>query len=372
MTGLPDDRPADARAASEPAAQDASDATAGPQGPAEPHRASDADYAAEIEAARSRPSRDGRELLPARGPAPEFIAEAWNPWRPLERREPEALASSRGATVEGVVARRSAADAILEELARQEAADAAGRPRRRKPQNEPGFVLHARPWSESSLVVDVLTPHFGRVFLVARGAKRPGSNLRGVLVPFSPLAFTWTGRREAKILTRAEWLGLLPPLSGDALLSGFYVNELVVRLTEREDVHFGLFRSYVRALEALSDPRPAERQIGLRRFEAALLAACGWGVSVIDGGSAERFALTPDGALLGLTGAAEAEALARGDALWPRAAALAVASRRREDFAALSPRDMRSARELLRAAVDLRLDGRPLRSRRVLGDLKAL
>ena len=149
------------------------------------------------------------------------------------------------------------------------------------------------------MVVDVLTAHFGRVFLVARGAKRPGSNLRGLLTPFSPLALTWTGKKEAKVLTQAEWLGALAALRGEALLSGFYVNELVLRLTEREDVHPGLFQSYVHVLSALADEDPAVRQTGLRSFEAELLAHCGWGLALEDRDlkkGAEWFLLTPEGA----------------------------------------------------------------------------
>ena len=273
----------------------------------------------------------------------------------------EVLASSKSATVEGVVARGRAAEAILEELARTEALGASGGRsgvrRRQRPQREPGFVLHARPWSESSMVVDVLTAHFGRVFLVARGAKRPGSNLRGLLTPFSPLALTWTGKKEAKVLTQAEWLGALAALRGEALLSGFYVNELVLRLTEREDVHPGLFQSYVHVLSALADEDPAVRQTGLQK-------------------GAEWFLLTPEGALKGVEGTPEDAAnLPFASMLWPKTVAAAAAcgsAERKSRIAALSPREMKRLRELLKTAIDLHLEGRPLRSRRLLADLKKL
>ncbi len=295
----------------------------------------------------------------------------------------EVLASSKSATVEGVVARGRAAEAILEELARTEALGASGGRsgvrRRQRPQREPGFVLHARPWSESSMVVDVLTAHFGRVFLVARGAKRPGSNLRGLLTPFSPLALTWTGKKETKVLTQAEWLGALAALRDEALLSGFYVNELVLRLTEREDVHPGLFQSYVHVLSALADEDPAVRQTGLRSFEAELLAHCGWGLALEDRDlqkGAEWFLLTPEGALKGVEGTPEDAAnLPFASMLWPKTVAAAAAcgsAERKSHIAALSPREMKRLRELLKTAIDLHLEGRPLRSRRLLADLKKL
>ena len=229
------------------------------------------------------------------------------------------------------------------------------------------------------MVVDVLTAHFGRVFLVARGAKRPGSNLRGLLTPFSPLALTWTGKKEAKVLTQAEWRGALAALRGEALLSGFYVNELVLRLTEREDVHPGLFQSYVHVLSALADEDPAVRQTGLRSFEAELLAHCGWGLALEDRDlqkGAEWFLLTPEGALKGVEGTPEDAAnLPFASMLWPKTVAAAAAcgsAERKSHIAALSPREMKRLRELLKTAIDLHLEGRPLRSRRLLADLKKL
>ena len=155
-------------------------------------------------------------------------------------------------------------------------------------------------------MLDALTARFGRVFLIARGAKRPGSNLRGVLVPFTPLKLTWTGRKEAKVLTCAEWFGVLPPLRGEALLSGFYVNELVLRLTEREDPHPGLFTAYVRVMEALCEDAAADRQRGLRAFEAELLRICGWPVAIDETGGEDGSGAEPAQSLR--TGLADAVA----------------------------------------------------------------
>ncbi len=153
--------------------------------------------------------------------------------------------------------------------------------------DEAAFVLHAYPYKETSLIVDVLTRHHGRVALVARGAKRPRSALRGVLLAFQPLTIAWLqgraravsgaqGASDLRTLTRAEWLGGLRPLRGEALMSGFYLNELIVKLLARDDPHERLFDAYLRALGSLSDERAAAPV--LRSFEATLLREVGYAV----------------------------------------------------------------------------------------------
>ena len=102
---------------------------------------------------------------------------------------------------------------------------------------EPGYVLHAYPYRETSLIVEAFTEAHGRVAMVARGAKRPRSELRGVLQGFQPLLLSWFGQQELKTLLRAEWRGGLPLVSGRALLCGFYLNELLLRLLAHEDPH---------------------------------------------------------------------------------------------------------------------------------------
>jgi DNA repair protein RecO (recombination protein O) len=119
-------------------------------------------------------------------------------------------------------------------------------------EEQPGFVLHTYPWRESSLIVEALTRDHGRVALVARGAKRPTSQFRGLLSPFCPLQLSWSGRNDIKSLTRVEWGGGLTPLRGGGLLAAFYLNELLVRLLARGDPHEALFLAYARALHALA------------------------------------------------------------------------------------------------------------------------
>jgi DNA repair protein RecO (recombination protein O) len=141
--------------------------------------------------------------------------------------------------------------------------------------NEPAFVLHRYDWSESSLILEVFTRHFGRIALVAKGAKRPSSNFRPVLLPLQPLAITWTGDAEVGTLKGAEWTGGQTMPTGDALLSGYYLNELLMRLLARDDPHETLFDAYLGAVRALRSPSNEELQVALRAFELMLLREIG-------------------------------------------------------------------------------------------------
>jgi len=162
---------------------------------------------------------------------------------------------------------------------RTASAPAAKPVRRKTPEKElriidqPGFVLHSYPYKETSLIVDVFSRDHGRIALVAKGAKRPHSQLRGVLQTFQPLSVGWSGKSEVRTLTAAEWVGGLLPLEKSALLCGFYLNELLVKLLARDDPHPALFNHYVSALNHLAHDEPPA--IVLRKFERALLRESG-------------------------------------------------------------------------------------------------
>jgi DNA repair protein RecO (recombination protein O) len=111
---------------------------------------------------------------------------------------------------------------------------------------------------------------------VARGARRPRSALRGMLLPFQPLVLSWAGRGELRTLIRAEWRGRYSPLRGQALICGFYLNELLLKLLARDDPHEGLFTIYEDTLAALA--RDGEQAVVLRRFEMCLLRELGYAV----------------------------------------------------------------------------------------------
>ena len=137
------------------------------------------------------------------------------------------------------------------------------------------YLLHATPWRETSLVVQAFARDYGSLALVAKGAKRPYSVLRPVLSAFQPLSLSWSGTGEVKTLTRAEVAGLRP-LAGSALMSAWYMNELLLRLLAREDAHPALFDAYDTALKQLVG---GSRAAGaLRRFEWTLLRETGYGL----------------------------------------------------------------------------------------------
>ncbi|TAM24260.1 MAG: DNA repair protein RecO [Candidimonas sp.] len=138
-----------------------------------------------------------------------------------------------------------------------------------------GYQLHAAPWRETSLIVQAFTREYGNVALVAKGAKRPYSTLRSVLSMFQPLELSWSGAGEVKTLTRAECAGVWP-LTGRAYMSGWYMNELLLRMLPREDPHAVLFDAYDAALAQLAQGSPAAG--ALRRFEWILLTETGYGV----------------------------------------------------------------------------------------------
>ena len=147
--------------------------------------------------------------------------------------------------------------------------------------DEPAFVLHAYPYRETSLIVEAFTPNYGRVAMVARGAKRPRSETRGLLQAFQPLTLSWAGTGELKTLMKAEWRGGMPLPGGSALLAGFYVNELLMKLLPREDAHPALFDEYAAVLAALTERTvPAEQAAVLRRFEVRLLAELGYALAL--------------------------------------------------------------------------------------------
>jgi DNA repair protein RecO (recombination protein O) len=138
---------------------------------------------------------------------------------------------------------------------------------------QPGFVLHSYPYKETSLIVEMFSRDYGRVPVIAKGAKRPHSKLRGVLQSFQPLSAGWTGKSEVRTLTSAEWIGGLLPLERAALLCGFYLNELLVKFLARDDPHPALFDHYVSTLNQLAHGESAP--IVLRKFELFLLKETG-------------------------------------------------------------------------------------------------
>ncbi|AJR07540.1 DNA repair protein RecO [Photobacterium gaetbulicola] len=141
------------------------------------------------------------------------------------------------------------------------------------------FVLHTRPYSETSLILDVFSEDSGRLTLLSKGARRKRSNLKGALQPFTPLFMKWSGKGSMPVLTHAEPISIGLPMRSYILYSAMYVNELLARVLETDTPYPVLFLDYLNVLRELAqaeNPEPA-----LRRFELALLDHLGYGVDFL-------------------------------------------------------------------------------------------
>lgn len=230
---------------------------------------------------------------------------------------------------------------------------------------EPAFLLHHYPWRDTSRVFELLTRAHGRISVFARATRKTASGAGTALQPFSELLVSWTGRGEAGQLTGAERVRPPAPLAGDRLMSGFYANELLLKLLERHDPHPGLFDAYAVLVAQLADGA-CDAQRALRLFEKRLLDELGWGLSLehaLDGSPIEpalAYRYRVDG------GAERIDGVAEGTLIFAGASLLALAREALDD-----PRSLADARRLLRAALDQCLDGRPLRTREVLVEMRA-
>ena len=160
-----------------------------------------------------------------------------------------------------------------------------------KHDNQPVYVLHTYPFKETSLVVELFSQQFGRLAVVAKGARRPHSAMRGMLQSFQMLSGAWSGKNELKTLHSLDWNAGLTLLKGEALMCGFYMNELLLRLLPREDAHEGLFAYYDATLKTLASEQSLidgestivakNLAITLRRFELKLLQEMGYAVPLM-------------------------------------------------------------------------------------------
>ena len=148
----------------------------------------------------------------------------------------------------------------------------------RRIQLAPGYILHHRPYRDTSRIFEVVTRDHGRLSLFARGVRGPKAKLASILQPFQMLLLSWTGRGEAAQLTGAESAQAAPPVPAPCLMASFYLNELLMKLTTRHDPLPAVFDTYHEALESLRHGAPLERE--LRVFEKRLLEALGYGLDL--------------------------------------------------------------------------------------------
>lgn len=143
--------------------------------------------------------------------------------------------------------------------------------------DEPAYVLHRYDWSESSLILEVLTRHHGRIALVAKGAKKPSSNFRPILLPLQPLHVAFGGDAEIRNLRSSEWMGGHVMPTGEALMAGYYLNELLMRLLARDDPHPFLFDAYALTVHIIAQEFQKDAlEVALRAFELILLREIGF------------------------------------------------------------------------------------------------
>ena len=230
---------------------------------------------------------------------------------------------------------------------------------------EPAFVLHTRPWRETSLLVEVLTPNHGRVGVIARGVQGPKRQvLRAALQPLQWIRLDALHRGELARLTGAEAIDAAPRLSGEAMLAAFYLNELTLRLAPRGDPQPELFAAYARTRERLRAGEPLAWT--LRRFERDLLDALGFGIDWAHDASgavdpAARYRIDPEQGpqrVLSDRGHGDRSDAATGRAL------LALAT-----DAMPGPEDLASLRRAMRSVLAHHLGPRGLRSWELLGEL---
>jgi DNA repair protein RecO (recombination protein O) len=232
-------------------------------------------------------------------------------------------------------------------------------------QNEPAWLLHHRPFQDASRILDVLTRHHGRLSLVARGSRSGRSRLKGLLRPFMPLQLSWVARSDLGTLTGAERQGAPIALSGEALMAGYYVNELILNLVHRHDPQPDIFAAYAATIEALQggDRVPAH----LRGFELDLLRLSGFALD-LDHEADTDTALQPDGRYEYRVEHGPAPVADReGPMIFTGAELLAIRARTFTD-----PPTLRAANRLLREVIAFHLGGKELKSRKVLRDLHRL
>jgi len=235
---------------------------------------------------------------------------------------------------------------------------------RHKVDGQPAFVLHTYPYRETSLIVEVFSRDFGRVALLARGARRPRSALRGLLLAFQPLELTWAGKGEVQTLLKAEWQGGQPLLTGKALFCAYYLNELLMHLLPRDDAHERLFSVYGETLRRFAGPL---HESDLRSFERAFLQELGYGLTLES---------DTKGVPIDVSGYYAYE-IEHGPVKLQRPgnSALSVSGKTlidlaREDFS--DPRSLIEAKQMMRALIAHYTSGKSLESRRIFMELQEL
>lgn len=235
---------------------------------------------------------------------------------------------------------------------------------------EPAYILHPRSYRETSLLLEVFTHQHGRLGLIARGARRPKSPYRGLLNPFQPLRISWSGRGDLMTLRDAELAGSAVDLRADAVLSGFYLNELVLKFMQRSDAHPQLFALYSQSLAdlgAAQNEGPGKLEPVLRQFEIGMLAEAGYALNLAtDATHHEPLQKDRLYEFLPEQGAVAIDPNMSGGRLCFEGEQLLAIGR--NEFG--EPGVARAARQLLRQVINVHLGDKGLRTRKVAAAMK--
>mgnify|MGYP001342333669 FL=1 len=232
-------------------------------------------------------------------------------------------------------------------------------------EGEPAYLIHQRPYSETSQIINLFSRHYGRVDAIAKGSKRPKSKFKSFLQPFSPILVSWSGRSQLKTLRSVDInSGKQSNVSRKHLMSAFYLNELILSFLTTADPYPDLFDAYSLAINNLSNADSSE--IILREFEIQLLTEIGYAINFqteamsskkIEPNLSYRF-IAEEGFVSSVTSSAR-DTLIKGSV---------IQSIDRKDFS--QPQTMRAAKRIIRESVKYHLSGKELNTKKVVKSLK--
>lgn len=234
----------------------------------------------------------------------------------------------------------------------------------RRVQQQAAFILHHRPFRDSSQILDLLSREHGKLAVVARGSRGARSRLKGVLRPFMPLSMSWVIKSDLGTLTGAEMRGAPLRLTGEALLAGYYVNELVLHFLHRHDPQPEIFDAYAETIEALATSGAAIAGV-LRQFEMALLRHSGYALNLDHEADSGRDLDPGQNYDYRVEQGAVPVSREEGPLVFTGAELAGVAAQRFDD-----PGILRAANRLMREVVAFHLGGKELKSRKVLLEMR--
>ena len=227
-------------------------------------------------------------------------------------------------------------------------------------EQEPAYLLHHRPYSETSQIINLFTQKYGRVDLIAKGSKRPKSKFKSFLQPFLPIRVSWSGRSQLKTLREIEVTGVyIEKIKGKHLMSAFYLNELILSFLTVADPYPDLFTDYSSAITELSDASNIE--IALRKFELSMLSEIGYAINFDTEAMSskniqkeERYIFYPEQGFRLVNDSSNTKIIIKGSE---------IKAIKNQDFS--SPNTLKAAKKILRLAIDHHLDGKELNSKKV-------